>query len=215
MVKNMIKKIDRQSLSEKIYIELKKAIVEMVFKPGERISDMELAQNFGVSRTPVREAIKRLEDDGLIESIPGSMTRVTHISSEEAKNAFTVVAVLHALAARLAVPVLTGDDIRNMETSNLRLKQALDVKDAGTAIQSDAAFHQVILDRADNPEILNVLKRLTPKIDRLERVRFLLKGNESVSQHALIIQACADNDIDQAASLVEKNWLTLSEWSDR
>lgn len=214
-MENKIKKIERQSLSEKIYIELKNTIIDMIFKPGERINDAELAKKFGVSRTPVREAIKRLEDDGLIESIPGSMTRVTHISSEEARNAFTVVAVLHALAARLATPHLTSQDYEEMRLYNSQLQQAVENNDAAAAIQSDAAFHCVILNKCDNPELLSVLKRITPKITRLEKVRFLAKGKESITQHDAIIQACSNKDLLLASSLIEQNWLTLSEWSTR
>lgn len=210
-----IKKLDRQSLSEKIYIELKNAIIDMVFEPGERINDAELAKKFGVSRTPVREAFKRLEDNGLIESIPGSMTRVTHISDEEAKNAFTVVAVLHALAARLAISSLTNDDLQDMRLHNRQLKQAVEEVDASAAIQADAAFHGVILQQCDNPELLNVLNRITPKIARLEKARFLAKGTESIAQHNAIIDACASKDQALASSLIETNWMTLSEWSMR
>lgn len=214
-MENKIKKIERQSLSEKIYSELKNKIIDMEFKPGERINDAELAKQFGVSRTPVREAIKRLEDDGLIESIPGSMTRVTHISSEEAKNAFTVVAVLHALAARLAMPHLTSQDFETMRLYNNQLNNAVKSNNAAAAVQSDAALHQVILDKSGNPELLSVLKRITPKIARLEKARFLAKGKESVAQHEAIIQACSDKDLLLSSSLIEQNWLTLSEWSTR
>lgn len=214
-MENKIKKIERQSLSEKIYSELKNKIIDMEFKPGERINDAELAKQFGVSRTPVREAIKRLEDDGLIESIPGSMTRVTHISSEEARNAFTVVAVLHALAARLAMPHLTSQDFETMRLYNNQLNNAVKSNNAAAAVQSDAALHQVILDKSGNPELLNVLKRITPKIARLEKARFLAKGKESVAQHEAIIQACSDKDLLLSSSLIEQNWLTLSEWSTR
>lgn len=214
-MENTIKKLERQSLSQQIYIELKNAIIDMALEPGERINDAELAKKFGVSRTPVREALKRLEDDGLVESIPGSMTRVTHISDEEAKNAFTVVAVLHALAARLAIERMTNQDLQDMRRFNQQLERAIAAVDASAAVQSDAAFHGVILNRCENPELLNVLARITPKITRLEKARFLAKGTESINQHAAIIDACAGKNQALAASLIETNWLTLSEWSMR
>lgn len=214
-MENKIKKLDRQSLSEKIYIELKNAIIDMAFEPGERINDAELAKRFGVSRTPVREAFKRLEDDGLIEAIPGSMTRVTHISDEEAKHSFTVVAVLHALAARLTIHSLTTQDLEDMHLYNRQLSQAVEAVDASAAVQADAAFHGVILRKCENPELLNVLSRITPKIARLEKARFLAKGTESIAQHEAIIDACANKDQTLASSLIENNWMTLSEWSMR
>ncbi|WP_188805183.1 GntR family transcriptional regulator [Sporolactobacillus putidus] len=215
MEKKMMNKIDRQTLSEKIYIEMKKAIVDMYFKPGERLNDGQLAAQFGVSRTPVREAFKRLEDEGLIESVPGSMTRVANISTEEARHAFSVVAALHALAARLAVPNLAKKDLEDMIRSNEELRAALDARDAAKAIQTDTRFHQVIIDRAANPEINDTLERITPKILRLERARFLSSGSESICQHEAIIRACKKGAVEEAMALVEKNWLTLSEWASR
>lgn len=215
-MEHKIRKINRQSLSERIYDELKKAIVEMDFQPGDRLNDMDLAKQFGVSRTPVREAFKRLEVDGLVETIPGSMTRVASISSVEAKNAFTVVAALHALAARLALRRLTESDFEKMEQANARLMEAIDNQNPVQAIHEDAAFHRVILDRADNPEIINVLRSITPKIARLEQARFISELNaESVTQHKMIIDACRKGETKEVVDRVENNWLTLSEWANR
>lgn len=111
MKKDIIKPIKRMSFRDEVYLTLKKAIVTLELQPEQRLNDKELAEEFGISRTPVREALKRLEDEGLVESIPGSVTRVAPLNIEEAKHAFTVVAVLHSLAARLAVPLLKESDI--------------------------------------------------------------------------------------------------------
>lgn len=216
MDKKIIKKINRRSLSEKIYDQLKEAIVDLTFKPGERLNDAALAGQFGVSRTPVREAFKRLEDEGLIELFPGSMTRVANLDEESARHAFTVVAALHALAARLAVPVLKKDSFARMKNANEQLEKALENRDDVQAIQADAEFHQVMLEAAANPEILYALERMTPKICRLERARFISSGAfDSVRQHQDIIQAAQKKKSGKTAGLVEKNWLTLGQWVTR
>ncbi|MCG2969121.1 GntR family transcriptional regulator, partial [Escherichia coli] len=76
----LIKPIKRLSLREEIYQTLKQGIITLEFPPDQRLNDKELAEKFSVSRTPVREALKRLEDEGLVESIPGSITKVSSLN---------------------------------------------------------------------------------------------------------------------------------------
>ncbi|AWX56172.1 GntR family transcriptional regulator [Brevibacillus brevis] len=206
---NLIKQIERPSLREQVYQGLKKAIVMLELKPGQRVNDNELAALFGVSRTPVREALKRLEDEGLIESVPGSLTRVTPLLEKEAKNAFPVVAALHGLAARLAMPV-ESEVIRSLKQWNEKLQVALEQQDVIKAIEADDGFHEVILEAAGNREIYLALERVVPKIRRLEFARFgSLEGVESVEQHRRIIEAIRDNNSQLASSLMEENWINL------
>lgn len=205
-----IKAIERPVLRDQVYDSLKKAIVTLELAPGQRIMDKELAAEFGVSRTPVREALKRLEDEGLVESLPGSQTRITNIQLEEAKNAFTVVAVLHRLAALLAVPFFCEEDIKVMEESNFQLQKALDNKDVIGAVAADDQFHHVFLKSSGNQEIERALDRIMSKVRRLEFSKFSsLDARKSIEQHNDIILACRARDVSLASSLVEENWLSL------
>lgn len=206
---NLIKQIERPTLREQVYQGLKKAIIMLELKPGQRVNDNELAALFGVSRTPVREALKRLEDEGLIESVPGSLTRVTPLLEKEAKHAFPVVAALHGLAARLSMP-FEREDICSLEQWNEKLRVALEQQDVIKAIEADDGFHDVILEAAGNREIYLALERVVPKVRRLEFARFgSLEGVESVEQHSRIIEAFRDNNSQLASSLVEENWISL------
>lgn len=205
-----IKAIERVALRDQVYDSLKKAIVTLELAPGQRIMDKDLATEFGVSRTPVREALKRLEDEGLVESLPGSQTRITNIHLEEAKNAFTVVAVLHRLAARLAVPIICEKEIKLMEESNLQLQNALDNKDVMAAIAADDRFHYVLLKSSGNQEIELALERIMSKVRRLEYSKFSsLSARKSIEEHNKIISACRSKDANLVSSLVEENWLSL------
>ncbi|GED56534.1 GntR family transcriptional regulator [Brevibacillus formosus] len=206
---NLIKQIERPTLREQVYQGLKKAIIMLELKPGQRVNDNELAALFGVSRTPVREALKRLEDEGLIESVPGSLTRVTPLLEKEAKHAFPVVAALHGVAARLSMP-FEREDICSLEQWNEKLRVALEQQDVIKAIEADDGFHDVILEAAGNREIYLALERVVPKVRRLEFARFgSLEGGESVKQHSRIIEAFRDNNSQLASSLVEENWISL------
>lgn len=212
MEKDMIKPIKRLSLRDEVYQILKKSIINLELQPEERLHDKELAERFGISRTPVREALKRLEDEGLVESLPGSSTRVTALKLEEAKHAFSVVAVLHSLAARLACPLLKERDIKELELSNKNLLRAIEEGDIIRAIESDSNFHKVFLDLAGNPEIVFALNRSVPKIRRLEISQFTAeKGLNSVQQHNQIILACKNKEYEVVTRLVEENWLSLGE----
>lgn len=212
MKNNKIKPIKRSSFRDEVYETLKKAIIMLEFEPGQRLNDKELAEDFGISRTPVREALKRLEDEGLVQSIPGSATRVALLNIEEAKHAFTVVAVLHSLAARLAVPLLTEREIKALEASNEALRISLEQYDVAKAIEADESFHGVFLKATGNPEIVMALERIVPKIHRLEISQFgSLKGLQSVEQHEQIIFSCQKGDSEETARLVEQNWLSLGE----
>ena len=205
-----IKKITRPSLRDEIYNQLKHAIITLQIQPGERIKDTDFAEQFGTSRTPVREALKRLETEGLVESLPGSLTRVTLLNEKEAKHAFPVVATLHSLAARLAIPFLDQSHIALLEKYNLQLKHSLDEKDSLKAVLADDLYHEVFIHASQNTEIPLALERVIPKIRRIEFAKFTtLEGHSSVQQHQEIIEACKKKDIERASILVEENWLSL------
>ena len=212
MKKDTIKPIKRLSFRDEVYLALKKSIITLDLQPEERLNDKELAERFEISRTPVREALKRLEDEGLVESLPGSTTRVAPLKLEEAKHAFTVVAALHALAARLAGSLLKKEDVEKLKSSNKTLQRAIEEKDVLKAIEADEMFHNVFLERAGNPEIVIALERSLSKIQRLEISQFsTVRGLKSVEQHQRMIVACKNKDYDMIASLVEENWLSLGE----
>lgn len=205
-----IKTIERLALSEQIYRSLKHAIITLELEPGQRILDKDLATEFGVSRTPVREALRKLEDEGLVESLAGSRTQITKIDEQEAKNAFTVVAALYALAARLAVSAVTEKELSRMKASNAQLAKSLEASDAFGAVEADDQFHQVLLDASGNPEIVLALDRVMPKVRRLEFSKFSsVNGRQSIDQHNEIIRACEAKDSQRVGSLVEENWLSL------
>ncbi len=117
--------LDRDLLRDRAYVALRDAIVDGTLAPGERLRDAELTRWLGLSRTPVREALARLEQDGLVETAPQRFTRVTPLDRRAARDAFPLVAALHALAAELAVPRLTASDYADMFEANERFAAAL------------------------------------------------------------------------------------------
>jgi len=208
-----ISQISRISLRDQVYQQLKQAVIHLELAPGEKISDKLLAEQFGVSRTPVREALKRLEDEGLVISSPGSETKVSLIDIEQAKHAFTVVASLNALAARLAMPFLTEAHCDELVGINQEFEKAILDENKYEAIKKDDQFHAVLLHASNNPEIEMSLERLLPKIRRLELLKFnKLDGLSSIRQHNEIIDSIRNRKQQELTKLVEDNWLSLASY---
>src|SRR3954452_1877104 len=150
--------LDRDLLRERAYATLRDAIVDGTLAPGERLRDQELCSWLGLSRTPVREAIGRLEQDGLVETAPQRFTRVAPLDRRAARDAVPVVASVHPLAAELATPRLVADDFAAMAAAHERFAHALSSGDVDAALAADDAFHGVFVTASANSEIPRVLE---------------------------------------------------------
>jgi len=205
--------LPQRTLAERAYGALLDAIVSGRLEPGQRLRDQELATALGVSRTPVREALRQLQDEGLVEAERNAYTRVAPVRPERLAEAFPVVAALHALATRLGVPALTTGDLHRMEAHDAARTAALERHDVPAAIAADDRFHAVLIAAARNREIERLLARLMPHVRRLDLVHFeaLTKQDDPGRDHARILDACRRNDPHEAARLVEQSFLQLGE----
>jgi DNA-binding GntR family transcriptional regulator len=206
----------RVLLRDEAYARMRDAILDGTLEAGERLRDAELSAWLGISRTPIREALARLEDCGLVQSAANRYTRVAPLDRRDAQDAFQVVAALHALAATLGVARVSSGELDTMVAANERFSVALAGGDVDAAVAADDSFHDVLVHAAANGEIARVLERLTPRLRRLERLRFgSLVGRRSVEQHAAIIERCAARDAARVAEAVRENWLSLGTLIDR
>ncbi len=200
----------RQLLRDDAFLALRGAIVEGVLEPGERLVDAELSQWLGISRTPIREAIARLEQAGLVVTKPGRSTVVSPIDVRAVRDAQEMVASLHELAVREAVPLLGEEHLEQMRDANEAFAAALDARDVAAAIAADDRFHAVPVEAYANGAVRAVLDQHTPLLRRMERQRFSsLTGRASVVQHERIIDLARSGDAAGAARETRLNWLTL------
>ncbi|APF33030.1 GntR family transcriptional regulator [Microbacterium paludicola] len=198
------------SLRDHAYTALRDAIVSGRLEPGARLRDSELEEWLGVSRTPIREAIARLELAGLVRTRRAKATEVAPLDEREALAAQCIAASLHELAIREAVPQLTASGIDAMRAANDRFALALRDADVDSAVAADDDFHGVAVTASANPLLGTLLEQVTPLLRRLERARFSsLAGRDSVSAHERIIELAAYGDVDGAAAATRENWLTL------
>ncbi|TDD59618.1 GntR family transcriptional regulator [Kribbella antibiotica] len=202
--------VPRSLLREDAYRAIRDAIVKGELAPGERLNDGDLSEWLGVSRTPVREALARLEQAGLVQTKPGRYTMVSPLDARALREAQLVTAAMHELAVREAVPHLTITDLAAMRAANDRFAAALNAADVDAAVQADDDFHAVPVRVSVNQAVAAVLDQYTPALRRIERLRFSsLSGRESVAQHNLIIAHCEAGDAEAAAEAARTNWLTL------
>jgi len=197
-------------LRDSVFVRIRDAIIDGTLEPGERLVDGELSSWLGVSRTPIREALARLDTAGLVETKPGRYTIVSPIDPRTLADAQAVTAAMNELAVRTAVPLLTEQDLGEMRSANDTFADALSRGDVSGAVAADDAFHRVPVDRADNAATRAVLDQYTPVLRRVERIRFAsLRGRDSVAQHARIIAFAEAGDAESAALETRMNWLTL------
>ena len=202
--------IDRRLLREEVYGQLRDAIVDGTLAPGEQLKDLELAEWLGVSRTPVREALLRLAEAGLVIATPGRSTVVSSVDLRAVREARDVVAAMHSLALREAVGQLTRADLQRMREANRRFKQALRDGDVEAALRADDDLHGVPVAVAGNTALSSVLEQFTPVLRRAERLRFsTLDGRASVRRHDDLIRLCEAGDVDEAAAAAFDTWHSL------
>jgi len=202
--------IDRRLLRNDVYQRLRDAIVDGSLAPGEQLRDGELAARLGVSRTPVREALLRLSEAGLVVAQPGRSTTVSSLDLRDVRGARDVVAAMHELAVREALASLTRADLDAMRQANRRFGAAIERGDVEAALRADDELHAIPVTVAANRALAAVLDQFTPVLRRAERLRFSsLDGLASLARHDDLIRLCAAGDTGRAAAVAFDTWHTL------
>ncbi|GAB96265.1 putative GntR family transcriptional regulator [Kineosphaera limosa NBRC 100340] len=198
-------------MRDRAFLLLRTAIVDGVLEPGEQLREQELQRWLGVSRTPIREALLRLQAAGLVEMSPGRSTVVTELESAATRDARPVVAAVHQIAVREALPHLTPSHIRSLRDRNARFAAALEAGDVDAALDADHALHALFVDVAGNSVVAAVLDQFSPLLRRLARARFASHdAANSVAEHDALIAACAAGDADEAAAVTARIWTHLT-----
>ncbi|GEM47261.1 GntR family transcriptional regulator [Deinococcus cellulosilyticus] len=200
--------LKRALAREEVYRTLKTWIIEGTLAPRENIRDQELALKLGVSRTPIREALRRLEDEGLIETAKNRWTRVAPLNLKNSQHTYPIIAHLEDLALQLAFLNLTEADLQKMDEANQRFQEALSVKDSRTALQADETFHGVLLERSGNPELRKIVTELKTRLMRLEWYYYRTQGSSapSVTEHHHLLDALKTPDLAEARTALAANW---------
>lgn len=200
----------RQLLRDDVFARLRDAIVDGTLAPGEQLRDHDVAAWLGVSRTPVREALLRLQHAGLVATSPGRSTTVTTLDARVTRDAHAVVAAMHGTAVREATALLVTGDYDRMRQANQRFSAALEAGDVEAALAADDELHGIPVAAAGNHAVAAVLDQFTPLLRRVERLRFsALSGRASVALHQRLIERLEARDPDGAAAVSFETWQAL------
>jgi DNA-binding GntR family transcriptional regulator len=163
----------RVCLSDAAYARLRDWILDGTLAPGEPLRDEALAEALGMSRTPIREALRRLEEDGLAVSTATRRTHVSLVTVKQAREVYPIMATLEGFAVRLAAPAMDAEALEAMRAANTCLAEALAAYNAAEATTADEALHHAFVTRCGNDELLALLALLVDlrsKVRRIERV---------------------------------------------
>lgn len=181
----------RQSISEETYAEIRRALIKGEFGPGQRISEPELALRFSTSRSPIREALVRLEHEGFVERMPSGRVRVVALDADDLDQLYVLRANIEGLAARLAAPRLRTIDLEYMAQRVTQMESCVKKRDAAGAIAAGQDFHDVIMRECGNRPVVEMLEGLRARISRFRAVvaSFNEYDPERVAEHRRILKA--------------------------
>ncbi len=191
-------------LRDVVFNTLRQAILTGELRPGERLMEIHLADRLGVSRTPIREAIRKLELEGLVVMIPRKGAQVARITEKNLKDVLEVRRALDMLAARLACHRMSDEEKKE-------LKKACDefagvVKDNNTKdiTEADVRFHDIILKSTNNERLIQLVNNLAEQMYRyrLEYIKDSSYHSRLVQEHEAIYHAIINNQEEKAAEAV-------------
>lgn len=202
-----IKMDDYMPLRDVIFNTLRDAIVTGELKPGERLMEVALAEKMGVSRTPVREAVRRLEMEGLVKMTPRKGIYVAELSVKDIMDVLEVRAALDKLATQLAAGRIRQDNIRRLENIHRQYIASLQKENLPGAIKKDVEFHEVIYQASGNNKLINVAANLREQIYRF-RVLYMKdfsNAEDVLLEHQNILKALEAHDTTKAGQLAEEH----------
>lgn len=190
--------------SDRIADELEGLIFDGTFSAGERLDEVQLAERFSVSRTPIREAFQRLALSGLVQQVPRRGVFVRQPGPVELIEMFEVMAELEAVCARLAATRISDDALRDLHDTNTRCNAAVSAQDADGYYRENERFHAIIYRQSGNSFLEQECLRLHRRLQPFRRVQLRLRGRlkQSMSEHEAIVAALENADGDAAASAI-------------
>lgn len=196
-----------QTLRERIVDFIKDSIVSGSLKPGERVPEQEIAANFGISRTPIREAFRQLESEGFITVTPRKGAVVSPITDKDVSEFYAIKSLLEGYGARTACPKLTQKEMKRLESLNAQMEKAAAKNDVKAFFNLDSQFHDTFLIACGNEKLLALVHHLVQQFERFRITALALPGrmNESVRQHAAIVEAFRDGNAAIVGTLVMAN----------
>ncbi|MBV5338068.1 MAG: GntR family transcriptional regulator [Deltaproteobacteria bacterium] len=195
------------TLREKILENIREAIVSGDLKAGSRVSEPELAERYGISRTPIREAFRQLESEGYLTVIPRRGAVVSELSPKDIEEFYAIKSIMEGYAARQACGKLSSKDLDKLQAINDKLAELARIGDIKHFFKIHSDFHELFIKAADNDKLHELIAGLVTRFQRLRFTSLSLPGRMEVSvqEHEKIIDAFRKKDAPLAETLVRQN----------
>jgi DNA-binding GntR family transcriptional regulator len=199
--------VNTNTLSQQVYSHLRAGILDNSYPPGAPLPEEALAAKLKVSRVPVREALRRLSAEGLVDIRPRQGATVIELSSKQFLDAYQVREALEVLAVRLAVPKLTAGDLAELDALQDAMQAAAAAGNSSDFFAANAEFHGFLVGKSDNGDLKAIYESLIDRMRRYQRPSLDLRGGmtTSIDEHAAILLAIREGDTDRAAHLIAQH----------
>ncbi|MDD2443676.1 MAG: GntR family transcriptional regulator [Desulfotomaculaceae bacterium] len=201
-----IKLDNYKPLREIVFESLREAIIQGKLRPGERLMEIQLAEEMGVSRTPVREAIRKLELEGFVVMAPRKGAYVSNVSVKDIVDVFEVRSALEGLAAGLAAERITSEEMDQLEVTLVKIS-AICQEDIDAIVEGDASFHEIIYRASRNERLTQIITQLQEQIRRFRMTSLSRPGRSKIvlGEHKKIVEAISDRNVDLAQTLAREH----------
>lgn len=197
-------KLDQyKPLREIVFETIRNAILSGTLKPGERLMEVQMAESLGVSRTPVREAIRKLELEGLVIMLPRKGAFVSDLTVKDITEVLEIRGALEGLAAGLAAARIDEKELEELEIKALKFHKAVEGNDIEEVIRTDFEFHDAMLKSSKNEKLIQLNNNQIEQVQRFREIyhKEVNKSKEISKEHYGIVEAISDRDINKAEKL--------------
>ena len=187
-------------LRDVVFNTLRQAILTGELKPGERLMEIHLANRLGVSRTPIREAIRKLELEGLVIMIPRRGAEVAQITEKSMNDVLEVRRALDALCTELACDRISPEELEELRLACQKFEEMVKTKDLKKIVQADVALHNIIVQATRNQRLVQLINNLSEQMYRyrFEYLKDYSQHEKLVEEHRIIYESIVAKDRDTA-----------------
>lgn len=198
---------DYLPLRDVVFNTLRQAILRGQLKPGQRLMEIQLAKQLGVSRTPVREAIRKLELEGLVVTVPRKGAEVAEITEQDLKDVIEVRCALEELAVALACERITKEQIVQLKELVTGFKQLMKLGDITELAENDVRFHDIIFGATGNQRLIQLINNLREQMYRyrLEYLKDVTEHEQLVREHEQIIESLQKHNLEAAKRIIHSH----------
>lgn len=196
-----------QPLREAVCESLRKAIRSGILAPGERLMEVQLAEELGISRTPIREAIRKLEQEGYVIMLPRRGTYVSSVSVHDVQEIFEIRSALESLSIGLAARRIENEELEQLQKLLTLIEGYIDTNDIDNIVKTDIEFHNLLYTVSRNERLGVIINNLKEQLARFRKLSMSYPGRlkDTLEEHREMVEAVANGDVEAARDAAERH----------